>query len=133
MLHDFCDISERSLWHEIETLRKRVEKDHAPKGVEPEHVAAIDAIRKVGNIGAHIEKDINLIVEVDPDEAQLLIGLIELLFSEWYVARQKRQDRLAAILKIADDKDAAKLVKPEKLLQIEVSDAPQITDQSGDG
>ena len=37
------------------------------------------AVRKVGNIGAHMEKDINVIVDVDPDEAQHLIGLITFL------------------------------------------------------
>ena len=29
---------------------------------------AIDAVRSIGNIGAHMEKDINLIVDVDPEE-----------------------------------------------------------------
>ena len=43
-------------------------------------VDAIDAVRKIGNIGAHMERDINLIVDIDPNEAAILIGLIELLF-----------------------------------------------------
>jgi len=30
---------------------------------------AIDSVRHVGNIGAHMEKDVNLIIDVDPEEA----------------------------------------------------------------
>ena len=52
---------------------------------------AIDAVRKVGNIGAHIEKDINVIIDVEPREAELLIGLIEMLLKDWYVVREERQ------------------------------------------
>ncbi len=51
-----------------------------------------------------MEKDIDLIVEVDPGEAQALIGLAEKLFEEWYVARHNRQQRLARIAAIAAEK-----------------------------
>lgn len=59
-----------------------------------------------------MEKDIDVIVEVDPDEAQALINLIELLFEEWYVARNKRQESLAKIKTIADNKAVAKKAEP---------------------
>jgi hypothetical protein len=40
----------------------------------PENVhAAIHAVRTIGNIGAHMEKDINLIVDVDPANPTLAI------------------------------------------------------------
>jgi hypothetical protein len=42
--------------------------------------------------------------DVDPDEAQVLIGLTELLFDEWYVAREQRTQRLAQLGLIAADK-----------------------------
>ena len=45
-----------------------------------------------------MEKDIDLIVEVDPDEAQKLIELAELLFEEWYVAQHTRTERLATLV-----------------------------------
>jgi hypothetical protein len=32
-----------------------------------------------------------LIIDVDPEEAQLLIGLIEFLIEDWYITRHKRQ------------------------------------------
>jgi hypothetical protein len=34
---------------------------------------------------------INLIIDVDPEEAQLLIGLIEFLIEDWYITRHKSE------------------------------------------
>jgi hypothetical protein len=65
---------------------------------------AIDAVRKLGNIGAHMEKDINVIVDVDPDEASLLIGLVETLLREWYVAREDRKRRMGEVIAAAATK-----------------------------
>jgi len=73
---------------------------------------AIDAVRTVGNIGAHMEKDVNLIVPVDPSEAQMLVGLLELLANEWYVARNSRERRLEAVKKLAEDKKAQRAPPP---------------------
>jgi hypothetical protein len=82
MIRDFCKISKHRLIDEIKELRKRVNEDQAPLGVQPDTVDAIDHVRKIGNIGAHMETDINVIVDVDPNEAQVLIELAELLFEE---------------------------------------------------
>jgi hypothetical protein len=65
-------------------------------------------VRGIGNIGAHMEKDINLVVEVDPGEAQALIELVEMLFEEWYGSRHRRQARLEHIAQIAEAKNEAK-------------------------
>ncbi len=69
---------------------------------------AIDAVRSIGNIGAHMEKDINLIVDVEPEEAELLIGLIEILLKDWYMARHERQQHLQSIVAVAQAKKQAK-------------------------
>jgi hypothetical protein len=45
---------------------------------------------KLEILDAHMEADINVIVDVDPNEAQKLIELAELLFDEWYIGREKR-------------------------------------------
>jgi hypothetical protein len=37
-------------------------------------------------------------VDVEPEEAQKLIGLIELLMKDWYVRRHEREESLAAIV-----------------------------------
>lgn len=53
-----------------------------------------------------MEKDINVIVEVDPDEARHLIRLIEILVDDWYVARQRRAESLGTVGQIAAAKEA---------------------------
>jgi hypothetical protein len=55
-----------------------------------------------------MEKDVNLIVDVEPDEAGLLLWLIETLFEEWYVARHDRDTKMQALTKLAADKKAVK-------------------------
>lgn len=69
---------------------------------------SIDAVRKIGNIGAHMEKDIDLLVDVDPEEASLLIGLIESFIDDWYVARHDRAQRHAALQATALQKKSAR-------------------------
>ncbi len=118
MIRDFCGIERNTLFAEIEELRTQVDEGEAPAGVTPESVEAIDQVRSIGNIGAHMGKDIDLIVDVDPGEAQALIELIELLFAEWYVARHERQKKLAHIAAIAADKKAKIAeAKAEKALE----------------
>lgn len=108
MIRDFCGISLPTLAREIGELKKRVDANGAPKGVEAETMDAIDAVRSIGNIGAHMESDINVIVDVETGEAQALIELIELLFEDWYIAKHKRQERLGAITAIAAEKKGLK-------------------------
>lgn len=106
MIRDFCGISKPTLHAEIQELWRLIEAGEQPRGVTQESMDAIDAVRSVGNIGAHMERDIDIIVPVDPDEAQLLIELVELLFDEWYVARYKREQKLLAVRELADAKRA---------------------------
>jgi Domain of unknown function (DUF4145) len=108
MIRDFAGISRGTLAEEIRELGKRVADGVAPKGVSEESVEAIDHVRSIGNIGAHMEKDINLIVSIEADEAQILIELIESLFDEWYVARKKREQRFASVKNISEQKKADK-------------------------
>ncbi len=70
---------------------------------------AIDSVRKVGNIGAHMEKGINVILDVEPNEAGLLIGLIETLIRDWYISREERKERLTQIKNLADKKEEIKI------------------------
>lgn len=104
IIRDFCGITKKRLIDEIGDLRERVNAGNAPPGVQADTVQAIDHVRKIGNIGAHMEADIDVIVDVDPDEAQRLIELAELLFDEWYVARERRTQRLADLGVIAAQK-----------------------------
>jgi hypothetical protein len=117
MIRDFCDISKSTLHAEILELRRLIDAGDQPRGVTHESMDAIDAVRSVGNIGAHMERDIDVIVPVDADEAQLLIELIELLFEEWYVARNKREQRLSAVRTLADSKRAHREAEEARLAQ----------------
>lgn len=108
MIRHFCGISKARLIDEIVALRESVEAGLASKGVTIESVEAIDHVRKIGNIGAHMEKDVDLIIEIDAGEAQALIDLIEMLFVEWYVEQQRRAARLEKIALIGAEKSAAK-------------------------
>jgi len=111
MIRDFCGISKHRLVDEIRELRERVHNGRGPLGVQPDTADAIDHVREVGNIGAHMEADIDVIVDVDPNEAQVLIGLVELLFLEWYVAREARADGLANLKSIAEGKKSQQQVR----------------------
>ncbi len=99
MIRDFFGVKGRTLFDEINAIKEKV---------DPLTWDAIDAVRSIGNIGAHMEKDINIIIEVDSNEANLLIGLIESLIQDWYVSRHERQQRLQSIVGVAEQKKAAK-------------------------
>jgi hypothetical protein len=74
--------------------------------ITPELYEVITRIRSIGDIGAHMEKDVNLIIDVEPEEADLLISLMESLFEEWYIARHHRQTRAAELGRIVQSKRA---------------------------
>jgi hypothetical protein len=97
MIRNFWGITDKpNLKQEIDELKGRV---------DGEMWKAIDAIRKVGKIGAHMEKDVDLIVDVEPHEAEKLIGLIELLLKEWYVAKHEREEAFKELAEIGEEKN----------------------------
>ena len=57
-----------------------------------------------------MEKDINLIIDVEPNEADLLIELIETLLRDWYITRHERESRLEAVVALKETKEDAKNV-----------------------
>jgi hypothetical protein len=102
MIHDFWNIKKTRLKDEIDALEEKV---------DPLVWEGIDAVRSVGNIGAHMEKDIDVIIDVDPDEAQLLIGLIERLIKDWYIDKHNKREHLEQLKKMADAKKKIEEVK----------------------
>ena len=103
MIRDFCGIKENTLFAEIETLRQQADDGELPSQVLSDTIDAIDTVRKIGNIGAHMGQDIDKIIAVEPNEAQKLIELIELLFHEWYVQRANRTRKLEELKLIGDN------------------------------
>lgn len=97
----------RDFWKEVNgTLANQIKNIETK--IDPVTWNAIDAVRKIGNIGAHMEKDINLIVDVEPHEAELLISLIETLIEEWYINTHQREEKMKAITQLAQKKDIEK-------------------------
>ena len=99
ILRDFWNAKSGRLVDEIDEIKDEV---------DPLTWEAIDSVRGIGNIGAHMGKDINLIIDVDPQEAQLLIGLIEILMKDWYIAKHERERHLKDIIEVAGQKKEKK-------------------------
>ena len=95
MIRDFWGIKKGTLKEEISELQGKITQDLWQ---------AIDALRNLGNIGAHMEKDINVIIDIDEGEADTLIALIETLVEEWYIHREEQNQQLAKIVNISNAK-----------------------------
>jgi len=111
MIRDFWKIKKKNLKLEIDALKDKV-KDKACK--------AIDSVRSVGNIGAHMEKDINLIVDVEPNEAALLIKLIETLIEKWYIHSHEEEEMMESVIALKEEKEAEKKKRQETQSQTSV-------------
>lgn len=100
IIRDFLDVRKDKLVDAINAIQDKV---------DPTTWKAINAVRSIGNIGAHMEKDINLIIDVEPEEATLLIELIETLLKEWYVHQYERELSMQKVIDAAASKKATKL------------------------
>lgn len=95
MIRDFWGIHEKTLFQEISALEGKVPADQW---------RVIDGLRRLGNIGAHMESAIDTIVDIDAQEAEKLLKLIMLLFRDWYVQRQERESLYKDIIEIDEEK-----------------------------
>ncbi|MCD1656091.1 DUF4145 domain-containing protein [Treponema zuelzerae] len=95
IIRDFWKVKPGKLVNEIDQIKEKVDELT---------FNAIDSVRKIGNIGAHMETDINYIIDVDKNEASILLSLIEMLLENWYIAKHDREERLRKIKSIADIK-----------------------------
>lgn len=95
MIRDFWGVKKNTLKDEIDELQNKV---------TPSQWKAIDGLRKLGNIGAHMEKDIDLIIDIDEGEAEKLASLIELLIDKWYIARHDEDELCNSIADVANHK-----------------------------
>jgi len=111
----------RNFWH-IKKKNLKLEIDALKGKVETPTWKAIDSVRAMGNIGAHMEKNIDLIIDVEPKEAELLIGLIEMLLKEWYIARHEREMNLDAIIALKEIKKPKPAQPAEKNRALDVKD-----------
>lgn len=96
MIHDYWGINGKNLNAEVTQLKE---------SINPIQWQAIDGLRKIGNIGAHMEKDVNLIIDIEADEAVKLLHLIEMLIEKWYITRHEEEELLNEIVGIAKSKE----------------------------
>ena len=102
MIRDFWNTKKENLFAEITAIKDKV---------TPPQWKALDGLRKIGNIGAHMEQDVNLIIDIDVGEAKKLLRLIEMLLEKWYIARHDEEALCADIREIADEKTSKRKAK----------------------
>lgn len=96
MIRDYWEVSgKKNLFEEINAIHDKI---------DPQVKQVLTGVRQLGNIGAHMEKDINLIVDIDPNESNQLIKLIEYLMEQWYIKRYETEELMKSILNINNDK-----------------------------
>ena len=95
MIRDYWRVKAGNLASEIDLIKDKISVDE---------YRVLNGIRRLGNIGAHMEKDVNLIVDIDPGEAQKLVKVLELLLKDWYIARHDRNELYQEIFEIDQDK-----------------------------
>lgn len=97
IIRDFYGISKTRLIDEIDALEGSVDTPVRQ---------ALHALREIGNIGAHPERDPTVIVDIEEGEAGKMIALIEVLISETYIARHEREATLNRVMEIAERKQS---------------------------
>lgn len=98
MIRDFWGISKSNLHQEIVALRGKI---------DDEIVDALLDMKSIANVGAHPNWDnsLDLLIDVDLDEAEALINMIEYITDDWYVAREKKKGLFAHLRKSREDRD----------------------------
>lgn len=105
IIRDYWGIrNKRTLNDEIKALEEL-------KGIDANLIAVFHDLREIGNIGAHMEQDVNLIIDVGPDEAEQLIKFIENLIELTYLERHKREELYGNIKNINKKKKSEKSKK----------------------
>lgn len=99
MIRDFWKVNETTLYKEISALESKVDKAQWD---------VLNALRQLGNIGAHPEADVNSIINIEPEEATKLLKVIELLIKQWYIKRHDEQQLLSDVLLINTSKQTEK-------------------------
>lgn len=82
MIHDFHDIKENTLHEEIMELFDQSKISQDTKEV-------LLGMKGVGNAAAHPDR----LIDVSKEDASALLKWLEILFDEWYVERNEKEER----------------------------------------
>lgn len=100
MIRDFWQITNKNrLVDEIDALQDKV---------PAAQWKVLNSLRRVGNIGAHPEADVNLIIDIEPDDARKLIQVIELLIRQWYIERHEQEMLYSDVLSLDQETSSQK-------------------------
>lgn len=100
MIRDFWQITgKKRLVDEIDALETKVPATQWK---------VLNSLRRIGNIGAHPEADVNLIIDIEPDDARKLIQVIELLIRQWYIERHEQEKLFSDILSLDQETSSQK-------------------------
>lgn len=100
MIRDFWKITDKKrLVDEIDALQDKVPASQWK---------ILNSIRRIGNIGAHPEADVNLIIDIEPEDAQKLISIIELLIRQWYIERHEQEQLYKDVLELDQNMQSQK-------------------------
>lgn len=100
MIRDFWQITgKKRLVDEIDALETKVPATQWK---------VLNSLRRIGNIGAHPEADVNLIIDIEPDDARKLIQVIELLIRQWYIERHEQEELFSDILTLDQETTSQK-------------------------
>ncbi len=94
MIRDVWGIRKNRLIDEIKELQEKIPTTQW---------MAIDMVRKTGNIGAHMEKDVSTIIEITHENAAALLNLIELLIKKWYIDKREEEELYHKIIMISSN------------------------------
>lgn len=104
IIRDFWNIKNKNtLYEEIEAIKTKV---------APQVWKTMDSLRSLGNIGAHSEKNINLIIDISPQEAKTLIKFIEYLIGISYIEKHETDILFETVQEINKVKQTEKKVTP---------------------
>lgn len=107
MIRDYWNIENQfTLQNEIDAIKDKV---------DPQVRSVLHSLRQLGNIGAHPEKDINTIIDIEPGEAERMIKFIEYLMNEWYIKRHETEMLLNEINDINKNKKELKKSTSSKI------------------
>jgi len=98
MIRDYWQVSKPTLHQELEAIETKCDSDL---------YVAMMGLKSIGNIGAHPEKDINLIVDIEEGEPDALLEILRILDKDWYVARAEKKERVTTVQNLGAAKAAA--------------------------
>lgn len=100
------DPSKANLFQEIKAVE-------AIGGIGAPIIEAFKQLKDIGNIGAHPEKEVDTIVDVEPQEAETMLSLIELIIRMTYIQRHDDEELLLQVKAISEKKTTSEVTTNE--------------------